>query len=48
MVNEDEAIAVDNELNKGSVLVMVAEVIMKFTLVMENLHWRWLSTKMLT
>ena len=35
MVNEDEAIAVDKELNEGSVLVMVAEVIMKLTLVME-------------
>ena len=35
MVNEDEAIAVNKELNEGSVLVMVAEVIMKLTLVME-------------
>ena len=33
-MNEDEAFAV-KELNEGSVLVMVAEVIMKFTLVME-------------
>ena len=35
MVSEDEAIAVNKELNEGSVLVMVAEVIMKLTLVME-------------
>ena len=33
VVNEDKAIAVDMELNEGSVLVMVAEVIMKLTLV---------------
>ena len=35
MVNEDEAIAVEKELNERCVLVMVAEVIMKLTLVME-------------
>ena len=35
MVNKDEAIAVDKELNEGSVLVMVTEVIKKLTLVME-------------